>query len=84
MKWLSDPKLAIWAVTIFYIWSGLAFKIVLFLAGLQKIDEQYYLSSGPDRWSQQAADVLSRHAAAVVADALDGHHGIGDLRLQAV
>jgi multiple sugar transport system permease protein len=48
MKWLSDPKLAIWAVTIFYIWSGLAFKIVLFLAGLQKIDEQYYQAARID------------------------------------
>ena len=25
----------------FTIWSGMAFKIVLFLAGLQKIDQQY-------------------------------------------
>ena len=43
-KWLSDPNLTIVAVTIFTIWSGMAFKIVLFLAGLQKIDQQYYLS----------------------------------------
>lgn len=35
-KWLSDPNLTIVAVTIFTIWSGMAFKIVLFLAGLQR------------------------------------------------
>ncbi|MCI6275557.1 MAG: sugar ABC transporter permease [Clostridium sp.] len=48
LKWLSDPKLAIWAVTIFYIWSGLAFKIILFLAGLQKIDPQIYKAAKID------------------------------------
>lgn len=45
-KWLSDPNLTIVAVTIFTIWNGMAFKIVLFLAGLQKIDQQYYKAPG--------------------------------------
>lgn len=48
IHWLSDPNLAIWAVTIFYIWSGLAFKIILFLAGLQKIDPQIYKAAKID------------------------------------
>ena len=47
-KWLSDPNLTIVAVTIFTIWSGMAFKIVLFLAGLQKIDQQYYKAARID------------------------------------
>ena len=41
-KWLTAPNLTIVSVTIFTVWNGLAFKIVLFLAGLQKIDPQYY------------------------------------------
>lgn len=48
LKWLGDPKLAIIAVTLFTIWNGMAFKIVLFLAGLQKIDPQYYKAAQID------------------------------------
>ena len=42
-KWLTAPNL-----TIFTVWNGLAFKIVLFLAGLQKIDPQYYQAARID------------------------------------
>ena len=42
IQWLNDPNMAIWALIIFNIWSGLAFKIVIFLSGLQNIDPQYY------------------------------------------
>lgn len=47
-KWLTDPSLTVVSVTIFTIWNGLAFKIVLFLAGLQKIDPQYYQAARID------------------------------------
>lgn len=47
-KWLTDPNLTVVSVTIFTIWNGLAFKIVLFLAGLQKIDPQYYQAARID------------------------------------
>ena len=47
-KWLTAPNLTIVSVTIFTIWNGLAFKIVLFLAGLQKIDPQYYQAARID------------------------------------
>lgn len=47
-KWLTNPNLTVVAVTIFSIWNGLAFKIVLFLAGLQKIDPQYYKAARID------------------------------------
>ena len=52
-KWLTDPNLTIVSVTIFTIWNGMAFKIVLVLAGLQKIDPQYYQAACIDetpRW----------------------------------
>ena len=47
-KWLTAPNLTIVSVTIFTVWNGLAFKIVLFLAGLQKIDHQYYQAARID------------------------------------
>ena len=47
-KWLTAPTLTIVSVTIFTVWNGLAFKIVLFLAGLQKIDPQYYQAARID------------------------------------
>lgn len=45
---LTDPKMMIWALCIFCIWNGLAFKIVLFLAGLQKINKQVYKAAAID------------------------------------
>lgn len=47
-KWLTAPNLTIVSVTIFTVWNGLAFKIVLFLAGLQKIDPKYYQAARID------------------------------------
>lgn len=42
IKWLSDPSVVIWSVIIFYIWSGLAFKVIILLSGLKRIDPQIY------------------------------------------
>jgi multiple sugar transport system permease protein len=36
-RWLNDPHYALPALMIFGIWSGLSFKIVVFLAGIQGI-----------------------------------------------
>ena len=47
-KWLTDPKLMIVALSIFSVWNGLAFKILLFLAGLQKINKQVYQAARID------------------------------------
>ena len=52
LAWLNDPDLAIWALVIFNIWNGLAFKIVLFLSGLQNIDPQYYKAAQIDGTSR--------------------------------
>ena len=48
INWLTDSNTVIWALCIFCIWNGLAFKIVLFLAGLQKIDKQVYKAAKID------------------------------------
>lgn len=48
IAWLTDSSKVIWALCIFCIWNGLAFKIVLFLAGLQKIDKKVYQAAKID------------------------------------
>lgn len=48
LHWLTDSRLVTITVTIFTIWSGMAFKVILFLAGLQKIDRQYYQAARVD------------------------------------
>jgi len=53
VNWLNDPKYALVSLMIFGIWGGLAFKIVVFLAGLQGIDKQYYQAAkvdGANKW----------------------------------
>lgn len=47
-EWLTDPTLMIVALSIFSVWNGLAFKILLFLAGLQKINKQVYQAARID------------------------------------
>jgi len=52
--WLNDTKYALISLIIFGIWGGLAFKIVVFLAGLQGIDKQYYQAAkvdGASKWT---------------------------------
>lgn len=46
--WLNDPKTALWALIIFSIWKSLAFHIIIFLAGLQNIQPQYYQAARVD------------------------------------
>lgn len=53
IMWLNDPKYSLPALIIFGIWSGLAFKIVVFLAGIQGINRQYYQAAkidGTSKW----------------------------------
>lgn len=46
--WLNDPEWALVTLIIFGVWGGLAFKIVIFMAGLQNIDPQYYQAAKID------------------------------------
>lgn len=46
--WMSDPDMVIWTLCFFCIWNGLAYKIILFLAGLQKIDKEVYKAAKID------------------------------------
>jgi multiple sugar transport system permease protein len=42
IDWLTNPKLALWAVIIANIWIGIPFNMSLLLAGLQGISETLY------------------------------------------
>ncbi|MFS0673499.1 carbohydrate ABC transporter permease [Ornithinibacillus sp. 179-J 7C1 HS] len=48
IKWLTDPNWAMPALIIMSIWKGLGYNIIIFLAGLQNIDKQYYLAAQID------------------------------------
>lgn len=41
VKWLYDPKWAMFSVILFSLWKGLGYNIVIFLAGLQAIPDTY-------------------------------------------
>jgi len=53
IMWLNDPAWSLPALIIFGVWGGLAFKIIVFLAGLQNIDPQFYQAAkvdGTSKW----------------------------------
>ncbi|SDZ38667.1 multiple sugar transport system permease protein [Evansella caseinilytica] len=55
VKWITDPVFAMPALIILSIWKGLGFNIIIFLAGLQNIDKQYYLAAkvdGASAWNR--------------------------------
>lgn len=48
IQWLNNVEYSMPALIIFGVWAGLAFKIVVFLAGLQNIDRQYFEAARVD------------------------------------
>lgn len=42
VRWISDPKYAIYSIAVIGIWSTVGYNMVLFLAGLQEIPRDYY------------------------------------------
>ncbi|MDR2259227.1 MAG: sugar ABC transporter permease [Treponema sp.] len=48
VNWLNDPAFGLTALSIYGIWSNLPFAIILFLAGLQNINEQCYIAARVD------------------------------------
>ena len=41
-NWLADPKLVLPSIAVMNIWARLGFDMIIFIAGLQSIPEQYY------------------------------------------
>ena len=55
VDWLNDPHYSLTALIIVCVWRGLGFNIVLFLAGLNNIDNHYYQAAkldGASAWQQ--------------------------------
>lgn len=48
INWITDPKFAMLALVIMAVWKGLGFNIILFLVGLNNIDETYYSAAKID------------------------------------
>jgi len=48
MNWLTNPKMTIPMLVLLSVWKGMGYKIIIFLAGLQNIDEKYYLAAKID------------------------------------
>lgn len=53
INWLTDPKYSMGALIILSIWKSLGYNIIIFLAGLQNIDDQYGKAAqidGANKW----------------------------------
>ena len=42
IHFLDDPKMSMFTLIIFGIWSGLAFNIIILISGLRNVDKNYY------------------------------------------
>ena len=42
VKWVSDPKIAVYSIAVIGVWSILGYNMVLFLSGLQEIPHDYF------------------------------------------
>jgi multiple sugar transport system permease protein len=54
-KWITDPFWAMPAIIAMSIWQGLGINVIIFLAGLQAIPQEYYDAASVDgaaRWSR--------------------------------
>lgn len=47
-KWISDPFWAMPAIVVMSVWQGLGTTVIIFLAGLQGIPEEYYDAAAVD------------------------------------
>ncbi|NCB93793.1 MAG: sugar ABC transporter permease [Clostridia bacterium] len=48
VKWISNPKIAIFSIAIIGIWSIIGYNMVLFISGLQEIPHDYYEAAAID------------------------------------
>lgn len=54
-KWITDPFWAMPAIVMMSVWQGLGTSVIIFLAGLQAIPQEYYDAASVDgagRWSR--------------------------------
>ena len=42
ITWLGDTNLAMWCLVVMSVWNGAGYNMIIFLAGLQSISQEYY------------------------------------------
>ncbi len=48
INWISDPKIAVYAIGVIGVWSIIGYNMVLFISGLQEIPGDYYEAASID------------------------------------
>ncbi len=48
IKWVSDPKIAVYSIAVIGVWSIVGYNMVLFLSGLQEVPKDYYEAASID------------------------------------
>lgn len=48
VRWISDPRIAIYSIAAIGIWSVIGYNMVLFIAGLQEVPKDYYEAAEMD------------------------------------
>ncbi len=48
VAWLTNPKMTLPILVVLSIWKGLGYRVIIFLAGLQGIDQRYYQAARLD------------------------------------
>lgn len=48
VNWISNPKVAVFAIAVIGVWSVIGYNMVLFLAGLQEVPRDYYEAASID------------------------------------
>lgn len=55
VSWLADPATALWAVLVAAVWQDLGYNVIIFLAGLQSIPNEFYdaaMVDGAGAWAR--------------------------------
>lgn len=55
VAWLTNPKMTVPILVVLSVWKGLGYRVIIFLAGLQGIDQRYYWAArmdGAKSWSR--------------------------------
>ena len=48
VKWLINPNIALFSICLMVVWKGLGWYMVIFLAGLKAIPEEFYEAAQMD------------------------------------
>ncbi len=48
IQWVSNPKIAIYAIAVIGVWSIIGYNMVLFISGLQEVPHDYYEAASID------------------------------------